>query len=290
MHQESEKKMGQRQYRDKRYEQILLLGCDVNQAVIGQPEETEADRCQRSDMIIVLSLDRVTGKIKMIDLMRDVWVPIPGYGMEKLNAAVWYGGPELAVQVINENFDLCIRKYVQITINDLVDLVDLFGGVDIDLSIYEGIYINAWMPDVKIITERNDDVPRIMTEGMNRLNGMQTLAHVRNRTIGYIVGRENRCNDVLKSMARRARNEMSPRERLRFALKARKYVRTDLNVWDIAHLLCFGRHIDPDTIEVYHAPEEGTYEVKTDRTWRMEVDFEKADRKLWDFIESDNEK
>ena len=277
--------MEQRESRAKRYEQILLLGCDVNQDVIGQPEETEADRCRRSDMIIVLSLDKVTGKIKMIDLARDVWVPIPGYGMGKLNSPVVYGGPELAVRVINCCFDLGIRKYIQITINDLVDLVDLFGGVDIDLSIYEAIYINAWMPDVKIVTERDDDVPRIMAEGMNHLNGMQTLAHVRNRTVGNIIDRESRGNDVLKSMARRAKNEMSPAERFRFALQARKYVSTDLNVRDIVCLLRFGRHIDPDTIEVYHAPAEGTYEVKTDRIWRMETDFEKASRQIWDFIE-----
>lgn len=271
--------------REKRYEQILLLGCDVNQDVIGQPEETEKDRCQRSDLIIVLSLDKVTGKLKMIDLMRDVWVPIPGYGMGKLNSPVVYGGPELAVRVINRCFDLGIRKYVQITINDLVDLVDLFGGVDIDLSIYEAIYINVRMPEVKIVAERDDDVPRIMADGMNHLNGMQTLAHVRNRTVGSIKDRENRGNDVLKAMARRARDEMSPRERLRFALQARKYVRTDLNVRDIVRLLRFGRHIDPDTIEVYHAPAEGTYEVKNDRIWRMETDFEKAGKKIWEFIE-----
>ena len=277
--------MEQREKRAKRYEQILLLGCDVNQDVIGQSEETEEDRCQRSDTIIVLSLDKVTGKIKMIDLMRDTWVPIPGHGMGKLNSPVVLGGPELAVKVINDCFDLCIRKYAQITINDLVDLIDLFGGVDIDLSIYEAIYINVWMPDVKIVTERDDDVPRIMADGMNRLNGMQTLAHVRNRTIGYMEGRENRGNDVLKSMARRARDEMSPMERLRFALQARKYVRTNLNVRDIVHLLCFGRRIDPNTIETYHAPAEGTYEVKNDYTWRMETNFEMASRQMWEFIE-----
>ena len=277
--------MVQREKRAKRYKQILLLGCDVNQDVIGQSEETEEDRCQRSDTIIVLSLDKVTGKIKMINLMRDTWVQIPGHSMGKLNSPVVYGGPELAVKVINDSFDLCIRKYAQITINDLVDLVDLFGGVDINLSIYEAIYINAWMPDVRIVTERNDDVPRIMADGMNRLNGMQTLAHVRNRTVGYMEERENRGNDVLKSMARRAKNEMSPIERLRFALQARKYVRTNLNVRDIIHLLRFARHINPDTIETYHAPAEGTYEVKTDHTWRMETDLEEASRQIWEFIE-----
>lgn len=273
-----------------RYEQILLLGCDVNQAVIGLPEETQKDRCERSDTIIVLSLDKMTGKIVMIDLARDTWVPIPGHGMGKLNAAVWYCGPETAVNVINDCFDLCIRKYVQITINDLVDLVDQFGGVDLSLTAAEVAYINEWMPDVKIVTERNDDVPPLVSPGMNHLNGMQTLAHVRNRSIGYSEGRENRANNVLKSMARKAKKEMSPQECLRFALKARSYVTTGLNASDIAGLLRFGLRCDPDTIAVYHAPAGGTYKVKTDSTWRMETDFKKASRKLRNFLDNQREK
>ena len=277
--------MAQSKNRDKRYEQILLLGCDVNQAMIGQPGETKEHRCERSDMIIVLSLDKETGKAVMIDLARDTWVSLPGRGMEKLNAAVWRGGPEMAVKVINDNFDLCIRKYILITINDLVDLVDLFGGVDVDLSGAEVEYINGRMEDVRIITERDDDVPPLTTAGRNHLNGMQTLAHVRNRTIGFIVGRENRANEVLRSMAKKAKKEMSPQECLRFALQAGNYVTTDLNASDIARLLRFGLKIDPDTVATYHAPTEGTYEIKDDHTWRLETDFKKASRELWYFIE-----
>lgn len=273
-----------------RFEQILLLGCDVNKAPIIDKTATEEDRCQRSDMIVVLSLDRVRRKIALIDVMRDVWVSIPGHGMGKLNDAVVYGGPELAMQVINDHFHLCIRKYVRISVNGLVDLVDLFGGVDVKLSEAEATYINEWMPNVKFITERDENVPLITSAGMNHLNGMQTLAHVRNRTIGYIEGRENRTNDVLKSMARKAKKEMSMQECLRFAMEARSYVTTNLNASDIVSLLRFGLHNDPDMIATYHAPAEGTYEVKNDFTWRMEVDFEKASQELWHFIEHLNEK
>lgn len=282
--------MEQGKLKAARFEQILLLGCDVNKAPIIENTATDEDRCQRSDMIVVLSLDRVRGKIALIDLMRDVWVSIPGHGMGKLNDAVVYGGPEMAVQVINDYFHLCIRKYVRISVSDLVDLIDLFGGVDVKLSDAEAEYINEWMPNVRLITERDDDVPLITSAGMNHLNGMQTLAHVRNRTIGYIEGRENRTNDVLKSMVRKAKKEMSPQECLRFALQARSYVTTNLNVSDIVSLLRFGLRNDPDMIATYHAPAEGTYEVKNDFTWRMEVDFEKASQELWYFIKHLNAK
>ena len=282
--------MKQRKKKTVRFEQILLLGCDVNTTPIFEDTATEEDRCQRSDIIVVLSLDRVRRKIALIDLMRDIWVSIPGHGMGKLNDAVVYGGPELAVQVINDHFHLCIRKYIRISVNGLVDLIDLFGGVDVKLSEEEAEYINEWMPNVNFITERDADVPPITSAGMNHLNGMQTLAHVRNRTIGYIEGRENRTNDVLKSMARKAKKEMSAQECLRFALQARNYVTTNLNATDIVSLLQFGLHYDPEMIATYHAPAEGTYEVKNDFTWRMEVDFEKASQKLWHYLKHLNEK
>ena len=82
--------MKQRKKKTVRFEQILLLGCDVNTTPIFEDTATEEDRCQRSDIIVVLSLDRVRRKIALIDVMRDVWVSIPGHGMGKLNdVVVW---------------------------------------------------------------------------------------------------------------------------------------------------------------------------------------------------------
>lgn len=277
--------MGQEEIKATEYEQILLLGCDVDQVKVAEQRATEEDRYQRSDAIVVLSLDRERRKVRIINLMRDIWIQIPGYGMRKLNEAVLLGGPQTAVQVVNDNFGLCIQKYVQININGLVELVDLFGGVDVELSEDEVEYINEWMLDVRIITERYAEVPAVPAGGLNHLNGMQALAHVRNRSIGYMIERENRVNDVMKSMARKAKNEMSHLECLRYAMAARKYVRTNLKAADIVRLMRYMRHVNPDRIETYHAPEEGSYEIKKDGTWRMEVDFEKAGWLIRDFIQ-----
>lgn len=271
--------------RDKRYTNILLMGCDVNKNKIVEHCDTEEDRCQRSDAMVILSLDRITGKIKLISLMRDTWVNIPGQGMGKLNSAVTYGGSELAVKVVNDSFDLNIKKYIMMSVLNFVRLIDAFGGVDVDLAIEEAIYINYWIPNVKLITGLDDEVPQITHDGWNHLNGMQTLAHVRNRSIWYIEGRENRINDVLHKMAKKAKNEMSLPQIVSFAMKCRKYVKTNLSYYDILKLLHFGRKADLNSIPTYHAPAEGTYEVKTDFTWRMETDFEKSTKQLWSFIE-----
>lgn len=276
---------GEKEQRDKRYIQILLMGCDVNDHKMAEHCATEKEKCERSDAMAVLSVDRVTGQIKLISLMRDVWVDIPGHGKGKLNAPVDLEGPELAVEVINSSFHLNIRKYAVMTVFDFVRFIDSFGGLDVELTIEEAIYINYWMPNVKIITGSDEEVPRITHDGWNHLNGMQTLAHVRNRSIGYMIGRENRINDVLTKIAKKAKNEMSLSQIIRFALKCRQYVRTDLRIFDILELLRFGLKVNPDSIKTYHAPAEGTYEVKTDGVWRMETDFEKASQQLWEFIE-----
>ena len=84
----------------KRIENILLMGCDIyGEACYEGRELTEAEKRNNSDAMVVLSLDKDSDRIKMASLMRDVWVNIPGYGMEKLNAAFRLGGPELAMQV-----------------------------------------------------------------------------------------------------------------------------------------------------------------------------------------------
>lgn len=271
--------------RKKRYIQILLMGCDVDNHKMKDHTATEKDRCRNSDTMVVLSLDRRVGRVKLISLMRDTWVNIPGHGMKKLNAAVVFGGPKLAVQVVNDAFDLNIRKYALITVYDLVRLVDAAGGLDLDLTREEGNYINEWMPNVRLITGLEDDVPEIVHDGINHLNGMQTLAHVRNRSVGYMAGRENRAHQVLAAIASKVRNEMTLPQIFRFFLLCKKHIRTNIHISDLLPLIPFAFKVNPSDIGTYHAPAEGTYTVKREPSWHMETDFERARILLWDFLD-----
>jgi len=88
----------------------------------------------RTDCNIILSVNRETGEAKMTSIMRDTWVKIPGKGNNKINAANVFGGPELAVQAVNETFDMDIQHYVLINMADMAEIVDLFGGVDVEVS------------------------------------------------------------------------------------------------------------------------------------------------------------
>ncbi len=97
----------------------------VNIAFFGLDEKV--DNIQRSDAIMIGTLDPINNKIKITSLMRDSYVNIPDYGYDKLNHAYAYGGPELSIRTINKNFDLNITDYVSVDFSKL-DVVYTAAG------------------------------------------------------------------------------------------------------------------------------------------------------------------
>lgn len=273
-----------------RYENILLLGCDVVDDVREREVLTEKQKYMRSDAMVVLSLEKKTGAVRLATLSRDMWVFLPKYGKRKLNAAVYFGGPELAMEVVNNSFQLNISKYVMINMNDMVELVDLLGGVDLEITDEEAAYIDEWMPDVRVVTKREDEVPPLNKGGMRHLNGMQTLAHVRNRTTGHNTLREHRIGKVLKILIGKVKSGRGIPGILMAAGKCLKYVKTNISIPEGLKLIFSVRRTDFSDVKSIWVPSEDTYQVKRDGTWRLEVNFMKAAIKLWLFLIGDPDK
>ena len=269
----------------RKIENILLMGCDVDkEACFRETALTEAEKRFHTDAIVVLSLNRENGQIKLVSLMRDIWVSIPGYGMGKLNVVFRRGGPELIMKVVNDAFHLNVRNYVLAGMDDMVRIVDLFGGVTMEISDEEAGYINDRVPEVLFLTERGGDIPSLEKGGRCHLCGVQAVAHVRNRTIGYIEGRENRIHDLIRVFAAKARDEMSTPQLLITGARSLKYVRTNIGILKGLSLVRSCLKADLSEVKTYHAPKEGTYVVKRDGTWRMETDFSSAALYLWFFL------
>ena len=268
----------------KKYYNILLLGCDVQEGIAEINNPTEKQKCMRSDAMVVASINRENRKIKLVSIMRDTWVDIPGYGKGKINSAIVSGGPKLAVKVVNDNFGLNIKKYIAVSLNNMIELIDMIDGIDLELTYHDMRFIDDMMDDLKSITHRYDEVVPLQTEGMKHLNGMQAVNHARDRLFGYVIGRENRINNIIKAIVNKVKNELSFSDIVRLTMVALLYVRTNIGIFNALYLISFGLKADLTDIDTYHAPEEGTYEVKQDRTWRLEVDFPKASEKLWDFL------
>jgi len=102
---------------------VLLMGSDDDAKFV-------PDRFNTQSMIL-LRVDPGSKQASMLSIPRDLWVPIPGHGAGKISTAYQLGGPQLAVQAVEDNFRVHIDDYAWIGLNGLVNLIDRIGGVDV---------------------------------------------------------------------------------------------------------------------------------------------------------------
>lgn len=136
-----------------------------------------------SDVIMVITLDPVTKRIKMSSIMRDTYVQIEGKGMDKINAAYALGGPQLAIKTINQNFSLAIRDYINVDFFSAAKIVDALGGVNIPVKPAELPYLNNYLDEIAGI--ENIPAVHLGQAGLQKLNGKQTVAYTRIRAVGH---------------------------------------------------------------------------------------------------------
>jgi len=145
-------------------------------------DKRTAEDAGNSDVIIVISVDPTTGKIKMASIMRDTYVNIEGKGMDKINAAYTTGGPQLAIKTINQNFDMDIKDYMNVDFYSAAKIVDALGGVQINVKPAEIHYLNKFLDEVSIY----DKVAPVYVKepGLQKLTGKQAVAYTRIRYVG----------------------------------------------------------------------------------------------------------
>jgi len=155
----------------------------VNVAVFGVDGRDDVDG-DRTDTIMVATADYEHSKVKVASLMRDTYVYIDKkYGYDKLNAAYAYGGPDLALQTINQNFDTTITDYVTIDFSAMVSMVNAVGGVTIDIETEEELdWVNEYLMDVNEKVETGS--PFLEETGSQLVDGSQALAYCRVRYVG----------------------------------------------------------------------------------------------------------
>ena len=144
----------------------------------------------RSDAIMICSVNADTGKIKLISVARDTYVSVPGHYNTKINHAYAYGGAELAVQTLNENFGMDVTDYVTVNFDSLADIIDAMGGVTIDVTEEERYQINVYLRRGAALAET----------GMVNLNGPQAVSYSRIRKIDSDNMRASRQREVLAAL------------------------------------------------------------------------------------------
>ena len=177
----------------------------VNILLIGNDSREDGDR-GRSDAMLLLSINKKTGKIFLTSFLRDMYVEIAGHDNNRLNMAYSYGGAELLMDTLKRNFDIDVNRYVIVDFEAFSYLVDAAGGVDLELTNEEVIYVNGYLAEYNMLENRpaGTDYLDETLSGTLHLNGPQALAYCRNRYIGTDFARTGRQRKVLSALVKRA--------------------------------------------------------------------------------------
>lgn len=166
----------------------VLQGDVINIMLIGQDRRPGEERA-RSDSMILVSMNKEKGTIRLTSFMRDLYVQIPGYLDNRLNAAFRYGGTDLMNETFKVNFGLEIDGNVMVDFNEFTEIIEIVGGVTLDISSAEAKYMN------------NHSKNRF-SAGTNYFNAEDALTFTRMRyAAGGDYGRTDRQRRVLVAIA-----------------------------------------------------------------------------------------
>ena len=175
----------------KKYRNIAIFGVDSRSDDYGKGN--------RSDCIIIASINNDTGKIKLVSVYRDTYVKIDGHGLDKITHAYSYGEAPLAIKTLNTNLDLNIEEFATVNFDSVAEAVDQLGGVPITVTDEEAKYLNMYIVETSKVTGKKAD--NIPGAGTYNMNGVQAVSFSRIRyTAGADYKRTERMRTVLEAM------------------------------------------------------------------------------------------
>lgn len=173
------------------YRNIALLGIDSR--------ADEYSQGNRSDCIIILSINNKTNEAKLFSVYRDTYLDIEGHGLDKVTHAYSFGEAPLALKTLNTNLDLNIKEFVAVNFNALATTIDKIGGVTINIDSAELTQINNNSQSLANLV--GTTTSRLSGTGTQRLDGAQAVTYARIRyTEGGDYKRTERMRTVLIAM------------------------------------------------------------------------------------------
>lgn len=198
---------------------ILLIGADK-----------EKGGASRSDSIMIASVNKRTGKITVVSILRDTHLDIPGNRESKVNAAYAWGGANLLVQTTEQNFGIKIDDYATVNFEMFTALIDGLGGVEVDVTEDEADYINNRHRYGK------EEKPETVPSGENvHLTGYQALWYARIRKLDSDFNRTERQRKVISAIVKDVKGKLNPIGVFGLISTAKEvapYIETTLSVTD----------------------------------------------------------
>lgn len=203
---------------------ILLIGADK-----------ERGGASRSDSIMIASINKKTGRITVVSILRDTHVDVPGNRESKINAAYAWGGANLLIQTIEQNFGIKIDDYATVDFEMFTALIDGLGGIDIEVTENEADYINNRH------SYGNEEKPETVPSGENvHLTGYQALWYSRIRKLDSDFNRTQRQRKVIAAIVEKAKDKLNPIGVFNLISTAKEvapYVETTLSATDFWSLI-----------------------------------------------------
>ncbi|WP_300681124.1 LCP family protein [Nocardioides sp.] len=230
---------------------VLLLGTDRRSDVPTTGSDAQAGAweagAQRSDTMMVLHLSADRRNASLVSIPRDSWVPIPGHGTAKINAAYSWGGPRLAVATVEQLTGLRIDHLAVVDWDGYKAMIDALGGIDVTVpkTVYDSYRKQTW------------------TAGVHHLDGAQALLYARERSglPGGDLDRVKRQQAVLRALSGRtlaAATNPWTAYRLVNALTQHLSVDAGWSTGDLVSLLTSVRHLSSSAVSYLTIPTAGT--------------------------------
>lgn len=224
-------------------DQIASSNTILNFLLIGQ-DAREGETRARSDSMILVTFNKQQKTITMCSFLRDLYVQIPGYNDNRLNAAYAFGGMQLLDDTIEKNFGIHIDANLEVRFEAFQRIIDILGGVDINLTSAEAEYMKR-------------------SPGLQHVDGETALAYSRIRYIDSDFGRTGRQRNVLTSVYDTYKHA-SMKKTLELVNEIFPLLTTDLSNTEI---LAYAADLFPmlagSTMTSMYVPAEGTYSFNT---------------------------
>lgn len=244
-------------YEEKYIKNIALFGIDAPKGKVG-----------RSDAIMILTLDEEHKIMKLTSIMRDAYVDIPGHGDDKITHAYAFGGPELAMKTLNENFKINVEDFMAVNFTSLPEIIDKLGVVKINIT-----------------EEEIPHIPGITSPGEQILNGEESLAYSR---IRYATGgdykRTERQRVVLESVFEKLKSTPT-KEYTSLIDGFLPYIETNMSSMDMIKLATDAAPLVKGNLETARFPLDGYCDGKTiNGIWYLVYDRQATLNQIQEYI------
>lgn len=257
----------------------------LNVMLFGEDNHKEGET-GRSDSMIMASIDNNSKKIKLTSFQRDTYVWIPGYGYTKLTHAYSYGGASLTIRTIEANFGVKVDRYAVVDFTSFKNIIDVLGGIEMDLREDEVAYIN-WQMYINHQTSERHLLEE--KDGLINLTGQQALWYARDRGYEGIQGgddwdRTERQRKLLETLFNNMR-EASLTELISIVSEVGPLVTTNLKKDEITNLVAHAPTYMSYKVKQYNVPQEGLWSYYNDGVSYIQItDMDEARNQFAKFV------